>query len=119
MNGLMISVNVDQGRVKSHRPFIKRDQNTHRKGRYFIDGNGDRFPVVFEQGLACSEIKAIQVIARSDAGFDFNRCVFTILQHLDKSDEEIVDSISKLLNISMLVGGAFISVDRDSLFKNN
>ena len=59
----------------------------------------------------------IQIIARGNilTAFHLHRIAVPISQDFNEGREKVAHSFSKLLNISMLIGCSFISVDRNSL----
>ena len=72
--------------------------------------------VLLGQGVARAEVKALQEIAASDAGFDLEGGVgLTVLEHLDEGEEEIVHALAQLLYIGVLVGRALVAVDSETL----
>src|SRR5581483_3880647 len=112
---LVVGVDIDQRRIQSDCPFKKSDQDSNRKRGDFFDCQSDRLAVAVKQSLTSSKKKALQVISRGNVRFDLNGCRFAVLQHVNKRHKKIWNAISKLLNISMLIRGTFVTQHRDTL----
>src|ERR1700737_1238489 len=57
---LMVRIDVNQRSVKADGALIQSDQSTHRKWRYSINANGNRFPIPFEKGRARPAQKSLK-----------------------------------------------------------
>ena len=110
----MIRVDVDQARVKAHRPFKQRDQRADGAGVHGLHGNGDRLPVVRKKRFAGAQQESVEIVARSHARLNF-MVPAPRLQHSNERDEEIVYAVPKLLHVGMLIGGALVSVHANPL----
>ena len=111
---LVIGVDVDQFRIETDRAFVEGDQRSDRRPRDLIHGDRDRVTTTVGQGFSRTQQKALQIVARREAGIDFEdrpdvfsvrvEIHFAVLQHLDERREEIWQAVAKLLHIGVLVG---------------
>ena len=67
------------------------------------------------EGLACAAQETLEVIGRSGAGLDFDALSIATFADLDEGREKVVHAVAQLLDIGVLVGGAFVAIDRDAL----
>src|ERR1700737_1638799 len=60
---LMVRIDINQRSVKADCALVQSDQSTHRKWRYSINANSNRFPILFEKGRASTAQKPLKVVA--------------------------------------------------------
>src|ERR1700719_2320531 len=101
---LMVRIDVNQRSVKADGALIQSDQSTHRKWRYSINANGNRFPIPFEKGRASTAQKSLKVIATGNPRLHLEASAIASGIHLNECNEEITHTVSELLNISMMIG---------------
>ncbi len=113
-SGLVIGVDVNQAGVQTHRALEKGHQSAHHPGIDARDGDRHGLAVVLEQGRARAQEEAVQVVAGRDAGvYLLGRP--TRFQDADEDGEEVGNSLAQLLDVGMLVRGAFVAVHGQSL----
>ncbi len=71
--------------------------------------------VISGEGLTGATEEALEEVATGEAGFDFEGWGVLGFADLDKGGEEVVHAIAELLDIGVLVGGAFVAVYGDAL----
>lgn len=67
------------------------------------------------EGLAGASEEALEEVATGEAGLDFEGRGILGFADLDEGGEEVVHAIAELLDIGVLVGGAFVAVNGDAL----
>src|SRR4051812_26363380 len=68
------------------------------------------------QSGPCSEVKPLKVVSGGYLFLNEKRLrLVAILQNLNKCHEEITDAFTKLLDVGVLIGRAFITVNGNSL----
>src|SRR6476659_5190259 len=101
--------------MRAYSAFVERDQRSDVKSINLRNAERDRVaPVLVERGPGAAE-EPLQVIAARHALFDFEATARAILSHLDERDEEIRNAIAQLLDVGVLIGRAFVAVNRDAL----
>src|SRR5207253_9838738 len=75
----------------------------------------DRVAPALVERSARSAQKTLQIIAARNAWLDFKFSRRAIVSHLDKGHKKIRHAITQLLHVSMLIGRAFVPIDRDAL----
>ena len=112
--GLVMGVDVDEGGVESDGAFKEGDEGADglRVEAAYDDGEG--FAAGIGECLTRAEVETVEVVSWCDVGGDFDG-VGAVLEDVDKGDEEVVDAVTELLDVGMLVCGAFVAVDGESL----
>ena len=70
------------------------------------------------KGLAGAAQETLEVVGRGGAGLDFDALSVAAFADLDEGREKVVHAVAQLLDIGVLVGGAFVAIDRDALVHN-
>src|SRR5687768_1350636 len=99
----MVGIDPQETGVQADGAFEQRDQTTDRSGFDARDGQSDRLAIVVKKGFARTEQKSVEVIARGDAGFYFQRWP-PGLEHADENDKEVGHALAQLLNVRVLIG---------------
>ena len=68
------------------------------------------------QRRSCSLQEAIEIVAGPGPIDGGNIC--GIIEGFDECDKEVVDAIAQLLNVGVLIGGTFISINSNPLVYN-
>ena len=68
--GLVVGIDADERGVETDDAFVEGDQHAERARRDVGQGDGDGVTVLFGEGVAGAEVKALEEIAGGDAGFD-------------------------------------------------
>src|ERR1700730_18734127 len=111
----MIRVDVRERPIETDRPFVERDQCAHVKCVHLGNAHRHRFASTFVECRARSAEKSLQIIAAGNSLFYFEPSSTSIFTHLNEGDEKIQNTVAQLLHISVLIGRAFVSVNRDAL----
>jgi hypothetical protein len=113
--GLMVGIDVDQGAIETNSPFIESDESPYSAWIHSGNGDGNGIPLIFIEGLPCSQQKAGEKVSRGGPCFHVDRFTLPLLQHLNEGGKEVGDSLAKLLHIGVLVGGTLVAIDSDAL----
>ena len=113
--GLVVGVDVDEGGVEANGAFEEADEHAEREGVEFGDAEGEGLAAISGEGLAGASEEALEEVATGEAGFDFERRGVLGFADLDEGGEEVVHAVAELLDIGVLVGGAFVAVNGDAL----
>ena len=100
---LMVGIDMDQRRVQPDRPLEQRNELPHAFRIHSVQGDRDRFSVVFEQGSARALQEPAQIVSARHARIHLHGASRAVLKDLDEDHEKIVDPLPQLLHISMLV----------------
>ena len=111
----MIRIDSGERGVEPDGPLEESDQSADRSRPGIGDGDRDRLPSVLEQRAARPEEESGEEVARRDPRLDLDRRSPAFLQDRDEGREEVVHSLAELLHVRVLVGRAFVAVDRDPL----
>src|ERR1051326_5647547 len=104
---LMVSIDVDQRTIKTNRAFVERDQRTEVKLVDLRQADRDRFSSALVKGGTGASEEPVEIIAARNSRLDLERFSIgtrPVARHLDKCNKEIQNSVSKLLNVCMLIG---------------
>ena len=112
---LVVGVDVDQRSVEGDGALEEGDELAESAGVDLWDGDGDGAAAAFVEGFAGSTEEALQEVGGGDAGLDFDGVTCASLADFDEGGEEVVDAVAELLDVGVLVGGAFVSVNGDPL----
>lgn len=113
--GLVVGVDVDEAGVEGDGAFVEGDEEADVEGGGFFDAEGDGLAVVFVEGFAGAAEEALEVVAGGGVWVDFDLCGIGGFADFDEGGEEVVDAVAELLDVGVLVGGAFVAVDGDAL----
>ena len=111
--GLVVGVHVHQLAIEADGPLEQRDQRAEAGGIKPLQRDAQvEAPFLGEGGTgalqeAIEEIAGVLALKR--------RNIAGILEHLDEGHEEIVDTITQLLHIGVLIGGALVAINGKTL----
>src|SRR5439155_3232192 len=113
--GLIVGVDVNQRAVKAHCPLVQRDQCSEITRVHLENANRDGFAPTLVERASRPAQKPLKIIAACDAVLNFEPLTAPIFAHFDERDEKIQDAVAQLLNISVLIGRAFVAVNSNTL----
>ena len=111
--GLVVGVHVHQFAVQAHGTLEQGDQGPKAGGIEALQRDAEVEAPLLGEGRAGALQEAIQEVAGvlPLQGRDVPR----VLQHFNEGHEEVVDAIAQLLHVGVLVGGALVAVDGQTL----
>ena len=80
-----------------------------------MDGDGDGFSAGFVECFAGTSEEALEVVCAGVSWVNFDTAAFSAISDFDECGEEVMDSVTELLDVGVLVSGAFVAVDCDAL----
>ena len=110
----MVCVDVDERGVVADGAFEKCDEGADGASVDASDGNRHRFAGGFGECLSGAEEEAVEVVAGCDAVVDFDGWC-AVFEDVDECHKKVIDAVAQLLDVGVLVGGAFVAVDGEAL----
>ena len=125
---LVVGVDVDERGVEPNSPLKERYEHADKELVHLRDRDRHALAILLIERRPRAKIEAGQVVAARGARLDQQRLRRealelgllngphrAVLEHLNKHGEEVVESLSQLLHVGVLVGGALVAVHGDTL----
>jgi len=112
---LVVGVDAHEAAIEADGAFEEGDDLADGDGGDFGQSNRDGLATLLEERLARAEEEALQEVAAGGVRLDVNDGAGAVLEHFDEDREEVEHAVAQLLDVGVLVGGAFVAVNGNAL----